>query len=56
MLGLGAMPHFILNGEVTKAIPLTKSLRQGCPLSPLIFVLAGQKKANGKAMSDRINK
>ena len=37
LLGLGAMSHIMLNGGVTKAIPLKRSLRQGCPLSPLLF-------------------
>jgi hypothetical protein len=37
MLGLGAVSHVMLNGGVTQAIPLTRSVRQGCPLSPLLF-------------------
>lgn len=30
----------ILNGLTTSALRLTKSIRQGCPLSPLLFILA----------------
>ena len=40
MLGLGAVSHVMLNGGVTKAIPLRRSVRQGCPLSPLLFAIA----------------
>jgi hypothetical protein len=39
MLGLGAMSHVMLNGGVTQVIPLTRSVRQGCPLSPLLFYI-----------------
>ena len=39
MLGLGAVSHVMLNGGVTKAISLTRSVRQGCPLSPLLFAI-----------------
>ena len=29
--------NIILNGEKLKAFPLKSGMRQGCPLSPLIF-------------------
>ena len=29
--------HIILNGEKLKAFPLKSGIRQGCPLSPLLF-------------------
>jgi hypothetical protein len=39
MLGLGAMSHLMLNSGITKAIPLIRSVRQGCPFGPLLFVI-----------------
>ena len=29
--------NIILNGETLKAFPLKSGIRQGCPLSPLLF-------------------
>ena len=34
------MSHVILNGGVTKEMSLTMSLREGFPLSPLLFAIA----------------
>ena len=31
------MASIILNGEKLKAFPLRSGIRQGCPLSPLLF-------------------
>ena len=31
------MANIILNGEKLKALPLRSGMRQGCPLSPLLF-------------------
>ena len=31
--------NIILNGEKLKAFPLKSGIRQGCPLSPLLFIL-----------------
>lgn len=35
-----AASSVVLNGRLTNRIPLTRSVRQGCPLSPLLFILA----------------
>lgn len=35
-----ASSHIILNGRPTESFQLARSVRQGCPLSPLIFILA----------------
>ncbi|KAL3695540.1 hypothetical protein R1sor_009616 [Riccia sorocarpa] len=37
-----AASSIILNGRRTKAVKMTRSVRQGCPLSPLLFILATQ--------------
>ena len=39
MFCLSAVSYILLNDGVTKAIPLTRSVRQRCPLSPLLFVI-----------------
>ena len=35
-----ATTHIALNGQLTQGIKLKKSIRQGCPLAPLLFVNA----------------
>lgn len=35
-----ALSRVLLNGILTHQIPLPHSVRQGCPLSPLFFILA----------------
>ncbi|MCO5602437.1 hypothetical protein L7F22_056569 [Adiantum nelumboides] len=37
---LGSQSRIMMNGGVTSPVSLTRSLRQGCPLSPLLFALA----------------
>ena len=37
LLGQDAVSRLILNGGVISDITLTRSVRQGCPLSPLLF-------------------
>uniref|UniRef100_A0A2D4LQM7 Reverse transcriptase domain-containing protein n=1 Tax=Micrurus spixii TaxID=129469 RepID=A0A2D4LQM7_9SAUR len=32
--------NIIINGECTKSIKIEKGVRQGCPLSPLLFILS----------------
>lgn len=38
-LSLGSQSRIMMNGGVTSPVSLTRSLRQGCPLSPLLFAL-----------------
>ena len=52
--------HIILNGKKLKAFPLRSGMRQGCPLSPLLFkivleVLATAKKKK-KTKESRLEK
>ena len=35
-----AQSHLLINNTVTKAIQIKKSVRQGCPLSPLLYILS----------------
>ena len=39
LLGQDAVSLVMLNGGVTSDIALTRSVRQGCPLSPLLFAI-----------------
>ena len=39
LLGQDAVSRVMLNGGVTSDIALTRSVRQGCPLSPLLFAI-----------------
>ena len=32
--------HLLINNTITKAIQIKKSVRQGCPLSPLLYILS----------------
>ena len=40
MLGQGAQSVISLNGHLTEPITIYRSVRQGCPLSPLLFAVA----------------
>ena len=39
LLGQDAVSRVMLNGGVTSDIALTRSVRQGCPISPLLFAI-----------------
>ena len=38
-IGVDAISYVMLNGGVTMSIPICKSMRQGCPLIPLLFAI-----------------
>ena len=40
LLGQGAQSVISINGFLTDPIPIRRSVRQGCPLSPLLFFVA----------------
>ncbi|OWZ04937.1 reverse transcriptase [Phytophthora megakarya] len=39
-LHLGTSTKFLVNGHQSRAVPITSGIRQGCPLAPMLFVLA----------------
>ena len=39
LLGQNATSRVMLNGGVTPKVFLTRSVQQGCPLSPLLFAI-----------------
>ena len=49
-------PHIILNDEKLKAFPLKSGTRQGCPLSPLLEVLATAIRAEKEIKGIQIGK
>ena len=38
-LGKGSVSHVMFNGGVTQPISIRRSVRQGCPISPLLFTI-----------------
>ncbi|POM81527.1 Hypothetical protein PHPALM_488 [Phytophthora palmivora] len=36
----GTAVQFLANGSLSSAVPVTSGIRQGCPLAPLLFILA----------------
>ena len=38
-LGEGSVSHVMFNGGVTQPISIRRSVRQGCPVSPLLFTI-----------------
>ena len=40
MLHTGTTGKFLANGERIRRVQVTRGIRQGCPLIPLLFILA----------------
>lgn len=36
----GTKAHFLVNGEISKPVAVLSGIRQGCPLAPLLFIIA----------------
>ena len=49
-----ARTQVICNGELTESIPLGRGVRQGCPLSPLLYVLTAEILSQAIQKDDRI--
>ena len=45
----------IVNGYTSEFFPLSRGVRQGCPLSPLLYVLSAEVLASAIRSSSKIN-
>jgi exonuclease III len=54
MLYKNAENHILTNGHLSRSFPISRSVRQGCPIAPLLYVIQAEPMAASIRCNDRI--